>query len=84
MPDSGWHDVPGTAAVADVDVGQADSAAIVQEDVFGAQIAVNEPLGVQILQRVGKLGGDAHSEVNRQSTTSLQEVAQRRCPRRPR
>ena len=50
---------------------------VVQQDVLGLDVAVDHPVAVRVVQRVGHLGGDPHRLVDAELRLAVQLVADR-------
>ena len=51
--------------------------AVVQQDVLGLDVAVDDAVAVRVVERGGDLGGDAHGVRDGEVLLALQPVAQR-------
>ena len=53
---------------------------VVQQDVLGLDVAVDDAVPVRVVERVGDLARDAHGLVDRQLRLAVEPVAQRSRP----
>ena len=54
-----------------------ESVAVFKHDVFGLHVAVHDPLGVRVRERVGYFGSDLDGVVDAQRPTAVQSCSER-------